>query len=141
MCRTQRRAEAGRLVPQQLPGPLAREVPAAPIIALEASTLLQQAGGHRTLRRSVDSGEGVEQERHGVGAERRGVPAVEWTFRRRTRQVGADDQRVGIYEVQPAEHRKSLNQRPEGESPWLPRRVVQPNQALTPARYSMKAVE
>src|SRR5207237_10482907 len=101
MCRTQRRAEAGRLVPQQLPGPLAREVPAAPIIALEASTLLQQAGGHRTLRRSVDSGEGVEQERHGVGAERRGLPAVEWKFRRATRQAAADGARYGLSRDRP----------------------------------------
>src|SRR5947207_8262991 len=84
----------------------ASEVPVAPAIALEPPELLAESRRDGALLTFVETGECVQQQRHGVSAERGRVPAVERPLGRRTRQVGADDKRVGIGEVQATEHGK-----------------------------------
>src|SRR2546430_3617568 len=109
------RLQTGPLVAQQAARAGARDVPVAPVVALELSETIEQPFGHGATRAAVDSRQRVEQDRHGVGAERGGIPAVERAFGGRTREVGTHDEGIGIDEVQATEHREPLDQRPEGE--------------------------
>src|SRR2546429_5969263 len=69
--------ELGSLVPQQAACSVARDVPAAPVGAVEPGTLSQQTGRDRAPRGGVEAGIGPPQNPHSRGAERRPLPAVE----------------------------------------------------------------
>src|SRR2546429_9429272 len=62
------RVQTGPLVAQQAARAGTSEVPVAPVVVLEAVTLLQQAGGDRALCGSVEAGGGPPGERGGDGA-------------------------------------------------------------------------
>src|SRR5438093_1379589 len=76
------RVQTGPLVAQQAARAGTSEVPVAPVVVLEAVTLLQQAGGDRALCGSVEAGEGLPEERGGIGR-RGGRGPARWRSRAR----------------------------------------------------------
>src|SRR2546425_12233162 len=112
--------QAGFLTEQQVASAGPREVPVAPIIPLEPSHLLAKSHADGALLTCVKKRERLEEDRHGVGAEGCRVPTVERALGARTRQVRANDEGVGIDEMQGAQHGEPLNERPERKAAALP---------------------
>src|SRR5207244_1673308 len=107
--------QTGLLVAQQAARPGAREVPVTPIVALEPLELLTQPSGDAALRPSVESRKSFEQTRHHIRAERCGIPTVERTLGGRAREVGPDDEDIGIHEMEDAQHGETLHEPAERE--------------------------
>src|SRR2546429_9056203 len=107
--------ELGSLVPQQAACSVAREVPAAPVIVVEPGTLSQQTGRDRAPRGGVEAGIGPQQNRHGVGAERRRVPAGGGALDGGTRQGSPHDDGGRVEGMETPEDGEALAQSPAGE--------------------------
>src|SRR5439155_8836607 len=71
------RVQTGPLVAQQAACAGTSEVPGAPVVALELAELPTEPRRDAALRASVKTRERLYQQRHGIGAEGRRVPAVE----------------------------------------------------------------
>src|SRR6266581_6295871 len=71
------RVQTGPLVAQQAACAGSREVPVAPVVALEPAALIEQSRCHGAACPSIESRERVEQDRHGIGAKGGRVPAIE----------------------------------------------------------------
>src|SRR4029077_16846619 len=93
---TAKRLQARFLVVQQMARAGAREIPVAPIAALEPVALGEQPRRDGALRSSVKPRERLHQQWDGIGAQRRGIPAVERAFGGRAREVGTDEEGIGI---------------------------------------------
>src|SRR5206468_10373925 len=103
------RAQTVLLLIEQAPCTGACEVPVAPIAALEPVALREQPRRHRALRPGLEPRQGGREQGHGVGAQGRGVPAVERALAAGTGEGGANDESIGGRAMKGTQHREPLD--------------------------------